>query len=424
MMRAPLVLLLISIAASADSGPRPERFHPLTTRLRARLTEHRTPVIGFAMTPDGRRAVSLGQDGVAVVWDALTWTKLRATPVAFWNDNISITPDGRRILGIGRDSRSLRVLDAATGAETQNLANVWANANAFAVSPDSRRVAATMIDRSIRIFDVAGTDDSTEFLPVNSAMSVCWTPDGRRIACVGADSAIRIHDAKTGALVASFDADRSGMALTASPDSRFLATLSRSRKVRILDAETAREVRTFAPIVNNIRCVAFMPHSRWVAVAENSGLVNVWDCETGREIGRLATEQRAVMTVAFTPGGRWLVTGGSDGTIKVWGATGASKPAVAPARPGRPGYLGIGAAPEDDVKGVPIGRVMEDLPAARAGLQAGDVITSINAKATENFDDLRAQIAGMREGDEVEIVFLRGGEEKKAKFRLAARPEE
>jgi membrane-associated protease RseP (regulator of RpoE activity) len=89
---------------------------------------------------------------------------------------------------------------------------------------------------------------------------------------------------------------------------------------------------------------------------------------------------------------------------------------------GRGGFLGVATmglgeqlaeyfqVPED--QGVLVTRVVEDSPAADAGLQAGDVIVAVDGKDIEDSGDLRRRVRGHDPGDTVEIEVIRKGSRK------------
>ncbi|NDK57312.1 Do family serine endopeptidase [Pontibacter fetidus] len=70
------------------------------------------------------------------------------------------------------------------------------------------------------------------------------------------------------------------------------------------------------------------------------------------------------------------------------------------------------------LNGVYIARVTEKSGAQEAGLQEGDVITSINDVAVNKSSQLLEQIARYRPGDKVKVAYLRGGKEKTANVTL------
>ncbi len=77
--------------------------------------------------------------------------------------------------------------------------------------------------------------------------------------------------------------------------------------------------------------------------------------------------------------------------------------------------------------GVIVNGVREDSPAARAGLQPGDVITSfgdedVEAEKEEELGRFQRQVAGTEPGKEVAISILRDGERLEKKAKLGTQP--
>lgn len=66
-----------------------------------------------------------------------------------------------------------------------------------------------------------------------------------------------------------------------------------------------------------------------------------------------------------------------------------------------------------NAKGALVGQVVEDSPAEKAGIKAGDVITSINGHTVSNSSDTRNTIGLLRIGEKVEIGLLRDGQPRR-----------
>jgi putative serine protease PepD len=86
-------------------------------------------------------------------------------------------------------------------------------------------------------------------------------------------------------------------------------------------------------------------------------------------------------------------------------------------------FLGVssGTAPDG---GALIDRVVENGPAARAGLRDGDTIVEIAAQPVREPNDVSAVVNSRRPGDEVRVVVERGGERRTLTVTLGEQPEQ
>ena len=87
------------------------------------------------------------------------------------------------------------------------------------------------------------------------------------------------------------------------------------------------------------------------------------------------------------------------------------------------GYLGVAMG---DATGGQTGAVVQevtpDSPAERAGLQAGDVVDSIDGKTVQSRSELIAGVRGHKPGDKVTLGIVRGGNETTITATLTQRP--
>ncbi len=75
-------------------------------------------------------------------------------------------------------------------------------------------------------------------------------------------------------------------------------------------------------------------------------------------------------------------------------------------------------------QGVFVSELPDNSPAAKAGVQKGDVIVAFDGKELKDFGELIARLDKKKIGDKVEIVVVRGKEEKKLTVTLEQMPEQ
>src|SRR5882672_7775965 len=73
----------------------------------------------------------------------------------------------------------------------------------------------------------------------------------------------------------------------------------------------------------------------------------------------------------------------------------------------------------DRPRGALVSSVEKDGPAAKAGLQPGDVILAVNAKPIERYGELSGQIAAMKPGADASLDVWRGGKKQNVSVKIA-----
>jgi len=96
------------------------------------------------------------------------------------------------------------------------------------------------------------------------------------------------------------------------------------------------------------------------------------------------------------------------------------------------GYLGVQFAPvppdaKEQLKlghGVQVGMVIPNSPAARAGIQTGDILLEYGGQAIADTDAFRAQVAATRPGTRVPVRLLRAGQQMAVEVTVGEQPGE
>ena len=85
-------------------------------------------------------------------------------------------------------------------------------------------------------------------------------------------------------------------------------------------------------------------------------------------------------------------------------------------------YLGVQAQDAKDGAGAQVAQLTADGPAADAGLQVGDVITSLGGKPVDDASALTSLVDEHKPGDSVEVKVTRSGSDKTLTVKLGDRP--
>jgi S1-C subfamily serine protease len=83
----------------------------------------------------------------------------------------------------------------------------------------------------------------------------------------------------------------------------------------------------------------------------------------------------------------------------------------------------MGTIPDfgEQVQGMKLSGVREGSPAAKAGLQAGDIIVKFGKVEIKNLYDFTYALGEYKPGDEVDVIIKRGNESKTMRVKLEKR---
>lgn len=248
---------------------------------------HDGAVRGIACLPDatGARIVSVGDDGMARIWDAETGDKL-----------------GERNTGLHQISASAAAADGrllATGGSTGMIA-LWA---------------------------LPSLEPRAEFRAHDGRIAgLAFVGDGALLASVGWDGTVGLWNSGTGAQVRRISAsERELTGLAAGPEGDVVATTGLDGKQQLFTIATGQRAAAYADKRGFLRVVGFSHKGSTMVTAGQSGIIHVLRPPSRSRPAELVGQSGAIWSLSFSPDDRYLLSGSrSDGdfqSLRIWDLT-------------------------------------------------------------------------------------------------------
>ncbi|MFU8893755.1 MAG: PDZ domain-containing protein [Luteolibacter sp.] len=142
------------------------------------------------------------------------------------------------------------------------------------------------------------------------------------------------------------------------------------------------------------------------------------------DLAVLKVDGEPLQAVQFTdaePGlGHFLAAPQPDGRLAAFGVVAVPSRNL---KPSDQAFLGVTADPSHDAAGVKIDVVMDDSPAAKAGVMKGDILLSVDGREVNGLFELRNSLNGVPPGSMLPLVLQRAGEMLIRDVEVGGRPQ-
>jgi WD40 repeat protein/tRNA A-37 threonylcarbamoyl transferase component Bud32 len=254
----------------------------------------------MAFSPDGKRLLTAGCDGILRVWDA--WGSKNLLDFSAHGGAIRaavFSPDGRRIVSCSKDE--VRVWDAVTGKLLMPV-DVPSGGAGMSFSPDGQRLAIVGTDKQARIFDLA----AKKVLFTIPAENVAFSPD-RKLLATAAERVV-LRNAADGKEIGKLEGEAGLSSLRFSGDGRRLvATSGKTTAVAVWDMATHRVLFN-----QKVGAAAALSSDGQQLAVGGDRQVRFWDLNSGAELTPLHGLNQWVIGLAYSPDGRSFATATGD----------------------------------------------------------------------------------------------------------------
>ncbi len=293
-------------------------------------------ITALAISPDGTRLGSVGNDGAVRLWDAdlneLLALAGHSGPAIV---GVAFSSGGQHLASAGRDTE-IRVWDPTTGQQTRLLLAQEHPIRTLAASPDGKFLASAGEETRIMLWD-AETGKLRNILNGHRDFinSVAFSADGQRLASAGVEGRILFWDVATGKILRTLIGHSDEINVLAfSLDGKLLASAGQDQTVILWDAATGQRLQTLTGHLAPIRTLAFSRNSKTLASAGEDLQILAWNTANGKPSNKIPTGTASfVNTLVFEPNGRLLV-GDEENQISEWDVENGKKTkAVKPTKP-------------------------------------------------------------------------------------------
>jgi len=302
-------------------------------------------MLAVAINPNDMTVLTgnVDSDRPAQLWNATYGKQIgKALPHLKAVHAVAFSPDGKLALTGGED-HTARIWDAATadpiGAPMRHQATV----RFVAFTPDGKSVITSSDDRTVRVWALESNSIGDGTLADSGYVgAVAFSNDGKLLAIGGGDSLVHVLDGATGLpLARPLLHDRAVSAVAVRADAKLLITGTqggvvqfwntagtpagkplqhppqKTGKIQKADGSTI----TYDRPPNAIDAVAFSPDGKTAASASKNNTVQLWDVQTSRPIGEPLPHDAQVFALAFSPDSKLLISGSADKTVRRWNAS-------------------------------------------------------------------------------------------------------
>lgn len=254
--------------------------------------------------------------------------------------SITLSPNGRFAVTGGED-QTIRVWEIATGRCLYTFKGHQGQVLSVALSLDGSQLLSGSEDRTIKLWNVASTSHLFTFgggdnqgslggirrlfggnqRPTSSGnghraavWSVAFSPNQRYVLSGGDDTTLKLWDAATGKCLQTLREHRKRIfAVAFSPDGRKALSASDDQTIKLWDIAKGQLLQSFGGHIQ-LTSVAYSPDGRYILAGDTP--IKLWEIATGQVVQTF--EDPGAQAVAFSPDQRYILSGGQDRQLKLW----------------------------------------------------------------------------------------------------------
>jgi WD40 repeat protein len=277
---------------------------------------HQGAVRQAIFTPKGDQIVSAGDDKTVKFWNAVDGKEVKSLTNESAITHLSLSADATKIATAGAD-KNVKIWTIADGKSGPPIA-LPAAVQSLTLSPNGQRIAVALMDgpaHVIRVHDMALGKDVQVFADHAAPLkSLQFLADGRTLVTTSADKTARLLDVGVVSVLAAHPAGPTFAQYHANGTQ--LVTAGADKTVKLWDLAKANVLKSFGPVDDPIKAVAFSKDFTKVGVAAGK-VVKGWNIADSKEIVTL-NHTVDCLSLSFNQDGSRIATGALDKQTRLW----------------------------------------------------------------------------------------------------------
>lgn len=301
-----------------------------TGQLQKTLSGARKTILGLDFSPDGKQLVTVGggkgwnfqRPGEFLLWDIATgeikYRFAERTPVG---TRVRWSPNGRMIAVADGEPWGVGFIYVLSAPSLKKIQGKRFNGRiqAVAFSPDSTLLAATCLDKKVRVLNTGSWQTRFTHHLGSSAEGVTFTTDNKSLIVAAEDFAVHFLDTGSGRYLRTLKGHDCALASAAlTSDGRILATGDRNGTVRLWPVDKGYRTRVLLADGASAEAVTYAANGQLLAVGTANGAIQLWDSKADTLIRELSGHTKKVGSLEFSPDSSKLVSGSVDRTARIW----------------------------------------------------------------------------------------------------------
>jgi serine/threonine protein kinase/WD40 repeat protein len=228
---------------------------------------------------------------------------------------LAVSADGRRVLS-GGDDKEVHVWDTASGEMVRALSGHEEAVLAVALSADGHVALSGAADGSLLVWNLEDESQEARRLEpghTGAVRAVALSADGKRAVSGGDDKTVRVWDVETGKPLAVLKEHQDAVqAVAISADGKRAVSGGKDKVVRLWSLEIRKQIHRYRDHEDTVRAVALSPDGRHILSGGSDGRIRLWDVKEtrpDRSVWRFEEPKEAITCISFTADGRRALAG-------------------------------------------------------------------------------------------------------------------